>query len=128
MSKQENYPVGLKICRQCQRELPYTQFYRNKNYESGFIARCKKCFNNPIKGKSPTRSKSRTLKGYHSSFLRLGCPSEQDYIKTYQLLEELGYDLKESIHLQFCEKHNFKPNQKIKEFKNRKSPESLGLV
>ena len=37
--------METKVCRKCGRELPITEFYKNKLYKDGYMTICKKCNN-----------------------------------------------------------------------------------
>lgn len=37
--------VMVKKCKWCERILPITEFYRNKNSEDGYHIKCKECYN-----------------------------------------------------------------------------------
>lgn len=37
--------METKVCRKCGRELPITEFYKNKLYKDGYMNMCKKCNN-----------------------------------------------------------------------------------
>ena len=109
--------MELKTCRACNQVKSLTSYH--KGVKGRVLARCKICV---------SQKRLITLYGKESpkftEHIRLNKIKVEDYRKTYNLLEEMGYNPKEYIHLQFCEKYGFTPNIPIKEFNNRISYEN----
>lgn len=112
--------VETKLCRACN-EIKVARAFHRVN---GVLApRCKQC-------KIAGNLIPRTTVDYTARTgmkLRLGKPTKNDYVETYELLQKMGYDLKKDIHTQFCERYNLKPRNPKKEFKSHISPEECGF-
>jgi hypothetical protein len=124
----------MKICCACKKEKEMKYFYVNSRMRDGHFARCKTCFNqkklcNRGRKNGEDVVERRCIKKYKNSFLglRLLNTSKQDYIETYKFLQRLGYNLSESIHEQFCEKHSLNSTEP-QQFKNHFSTKDCGLA
>jgi len=108
--------MELKTCKACNKPKAHSSFY--KNGRGGILARCKHCISEgryiALRAKEPLN---------FTSHIRLSNVVKKNYIETYELLEKMGYDLKQDIHIQFCKKHNLEPNNPKKEFINHISVE-----
>lgn len=125
----------MKKCCACKETKELNLFYKNSQITDGYFARCKKCMTNGILCKQgrPTGMKynvegRKPAKYDNSSWteIRLVSPTKKDYMETYEFLKRIGYKLDESIHEQFCNKHDLEPTEP-KEFKNYFSVKDCGL-
>lgn len=110
-----------KVCGACLKEKELKSFYRNIAYKDGYDSRCKHCKMNGILLKS---RKPKSISKTNGS-LKLTSPTKEDYRTMYEFLEKSGYDLKKDIHLQFCEKYNFKPKKRKTKSDNTFSVEDI---
>jgi hypothetical protein len=124
MTPKEKEPLKTKICPACGKEKSTTSFYKTK---SGLRSRCKMCqlqkVNRIKDTETKVSNKRRRVEGP-----ALFNVSKIDWIQTYNLLKSMGYDLEKNIHLQFCEKHNFQPNNRGFENSIIYSPKDLGMI
>lgn len=123
MTPNEKKLVETKICCSCEKEKSITHFYKNKI--NSITNRCKLCILQGNICVNQTRSK---LKNKKEDGPQLFNVSKNDWVKTFLFLQEIGYDLKKDIHLQFCEKHNFEPNKRAFENSIIYSPKDLGMI
>jgi len=112
--------VESKLCRACNQ----IKVARSFNRVNGVLQpRCKQCkLEGNLINKGTKNNLSRT-----KTYFKLVKPTKDDYIETYTLLENMGYDLKKDIHIKFCEKYNLKPHEPKKQFKPHISVEECGL-
>jgi hypothetical protein len=61
------------------------------------------------------------------SEIRLVNTSKNDYVETYEFLKRIGYKLDESIHEQFCSKHDLTPTEP-QTFTHHYSTKDCGLA
>jgi|LakMenEpi03Aug12_release.lakeMendotaPanAssembly.Ray.scaffolds.fasta_scaffold110258_3 hypothetical protein len=106
----EENVVETKLCRACNQVKVARSFHRSNGV---LHPRCKQC---KLEGKKISR-KLVDYSDRRKTYFKLVKPTKDDYIETYTLLEKMGYDLKQDIHIQFCEKHNLEPHTPKKEFK-----------
>ena len=97
-----------RVCKACGNEKNLKSFHRNGLYKDGFDVRCKICKRQGVLVKE--RKPKKIAKT--PSPLSLKCPTKEDYKTMFLFLERMGYDLNRDIHIQFCEKYNFKPKKR----------------
>lgn len=112
----------MKTCCGCRDTKELKLFYVNSAMKDGYSARCKKCYRNNVfckmgrplnSTRTPeeiTNSKSKAMKDSWLE-IRLANTSKKDYVETYEFLKRIGYKLDESIHEQFCSKHDLTPTE-----------------
>lgn len=117
-------PVETKICRACGKPKMIRRFPTLKSGNKGNVCNLCKSMGRTIKklGESSSKPVPKNIA------LNLGNTSKKDYIETYKFLESIGYDLKQDIHVQFCEKHGFTPKIPKKQFLNHYTQEDCGLI
>lgn len=124
----------MKKCCACGETKELKLFYVNNVLRDGHSARCKKCMRNKTlcrQGRpigSVKKVKETKTNGIKDSFveIRLVNTRKEDYVETYKFLKRIGYKLDESIHEQFCEKHNLEPTEP-QTFKHYFSVKDCGL-
>jgi hypothetical protein len=130
----------MKICCACLKEKDFKNFYKHKTNEDGCTARCKMCYKEgtlcksgrkkmegtKVKKKSGKPDRSVGIKNSWNE-IRLINTSKEDYVETYLFLKRIGYNLSESIHKQFCDKHGLEPIVG-EEFSYYFSPKDCGLA
>jgi hypothetical protein len=127
MTPIEKEPLKTKICPSCGKEKPITSYYKTKAVKSGFSSRCKMCQLekvNRVKNVETGKVGKKTREDGPALFN----VSKKDWEKTFLFLQEIGYDLKKDIHLQFCEKHNFEPSKRGYEKSLIYSPKDLNMI
>lgn len=101
--------MEVKVCRACNKTKSVDSFY--KNGRGGKVARCKQCISEgrfiALRAKEPPK---------FTAHIRLSKTDKEDYVKTYELLEKMGYDLNGDIHLQFCERYDLEPRNPRQSF------------
>lgn len=125
----------MKECCACKQTKELKLFYVNNVMKDGYSARCKRCYreNKLCRQGRPVGSfkisKPEKKNGIKDSFveIRLVNTRKEDYIETYEFLKRIGYKLDESIHEQFCQKHDLQPTEP-QEFKNYFSPKDCGMA
>lgn len=127
MTSPEKQVLKSKICCSCNIEKNIDKFYRNSAFKDGYEKRCKVCKKTGKSCRKKTIKKDKSKSGQ----LRLTNITEVDWIKMYELLEMMGYDLRseQSIHQQFCLKYNLitknpYSKKKMKYF----SAQELGII
>ncbi len=118
-----------KMCKACKMIKDIKNFHKNLQFRDGHDARCKLC-----KQKGITCTK----KGSHNEFqkkikdadngLKLSSVRREDWLDTYKLLGDMGYDLTKNISEQFCEKYNLNYREKKDKKGLYKTPKDLGIV
>lgn len=116
----------MKRCCACQKEKPIKSFYKT-NVKS-VADRCKICNKEGKMCKENIQPKKQTGNKRNTDGPQLFRVRKEDWIKTYQFLETLGYDLEKNIHHQFCEKHNLPIKKRNFENSTLYSPKDLGLI
>jgi hypothetical protein len=108
----DNKSPETKVCKACGIERPITFFWIVVNEKRQ--SRCKICFKKKIfiSPKVDGEYFPKKKKFNKSEMFRLNAPTFEDYVLTYKFLETCGYDIKEDIHKQFCEKYNLKYKKK----------------
>ena len=122
--------IILKTCKACLIERTIDNFDKSKDWPDGYQSRCKICKNNGTKimfKNSGKWSKKNKIKTNYRGLI-ITNTMKHDYIETFVFLREAGYNLKEDIHIQFCEKYGLTPNTPKKTFKNYYSQKDCGLV
>jgi hypothetical protein len=125
----------MKTCCACKETKELKLFYVNNVMKDGYYARCKKCMRlgklcrqgRPFGSTKPVKETTGTNRKSGWEEIRLVNPRKEDYIDTYEFLKRIGYKMDESIHQQFCDKHDLKP-KKSKPFKNHFSPKDCGMI
>lgn len=128
MTSPKKEVLKTKVCCYCGIEKPIKNYYVNNNLPSGFMPRCKVCFNNG--------NRCRKRKGTAKIMKRDGMAPKlwnvrkSDWVDTFMFLKKIGYELSgdKTIHEQFCERHNLEPRGRMKEKSIQYSPKDLGLV
>jgi hypothetical protein len=117
-------PMALdtKVCKACNVEKEIKCFSKQQGIGDGYAARCKKC---KLEGNLIPKEKKERIEFRP---LTLAAPSIQDYILMYKLMEDIGYSLKEDIHIQFCTKYGLTPNIPKQTFLHYYSQKDLGLI
>ena len=92
-----DFEKGTKVCSKCKRELPISEFYKNKSNKDGFECYCKKCVAEYDKTKKRKEQKKKVLKRNNdktiNTFGRVGRKRgnsgklKRDYELTEQQLE-----------------------------------------
>jgi len=111
---QEKIDQIKKYCAACEQTKPIKLFYRLATSNDGYTARCKRCMIDKIKifkGESKTKAKLSHLRS-HDEIIDLRGITREDIRQSYLLIQSLGYNICEDIHLQFCEKYNLPPKKK----------------
>jgi hypothetical protein len=122
--------IKLKTCKACLIERPINNFEKSKDWSDGYQSRCKICKKNGTKivfASDGKWAKKRNIKTNYRGLV-ITNPMKQDYIDTFMFLRDAGYNLKEDIHIQFCEKYGLTPNSPKKVFKKTYSQKDCGLV
>jgi len=117
-----------RLCIACDVKKPINQFYRNNALIDGYEKRCKYCKINNISSRQRPDKIYKSLKNDDDNLPSLVGLTEDDFRRTYLFLKSIGYDLKRSIHEQFCEKHNLPVNPEPYKTKFYFSPKDLGLA
>lgn len=125
----------MKKCCACQQTKEYKLFYVNNHMKDGYYSRCKKCMSygklcrqgRPLGSTKPIKETDGKVRKNGWEEIRLINPTKKDYIETYEFLKRIGYKLDESIHQQFCDKHDLKP-KKAKVKKNYFSPDDCDMT
>ena len=114
--------LKTKLCKACNVELDIKEFSKQQGIGDGYSARCKKC---KIDGNLIPKDKKmkKILRP-----LTLSAPSLIHYINMYKLMENIGYSLKEDLHIQFCKKYGLTPNIPKKTFLHYFSQKDCGLI
>lgn len=105
-------PDQKKRCTACNKIKSLKSFGINRQNKDGYHYRCKLCMN--ARNKMMRDAKKTT----DLSHLRLTNVGLKDYVKAYQLLREIGYDINKPIHKQFCSKHKLEYKKRIKKSRN----------
>lgn len=118
-----------KICGACKMTKDIRNFHRNNLFRDGYDSRCKLC---KIEGRTCTKKHS------HSEFndrlkeadngLKLSSVRREDWLQTYSLLKDMGYDLTKNISEQFCLKYGLKYKDKKDRKGLYKTPKDLGIL
>jgi len=112
----------VHLCSACLQNLPVDEFYILPTGKVDY--RCRECKKH--NRKSVRRSYiSRDTKALDEVRYALHWT---DYVAAYKLLEKIGYNLKENIHQQFCEKHNIPFNSVKRKGRSKITPETLNLI
>lgn len=102
--------IETRICKACGIIRPLTYFWILTGEKRQ--SRCKICFKKKIFIYPKVNPEDRPPKKRKSEMFRLNATTFEDYELTYKFLEICGYDIKEDIHKQFCEKYNLKYKKK----------------
>jgi hypothetical protein len=114
---------GTKLCPSCMCELPISDFYVSPNGVMHY--RCREC------KKNNSKSRLRVHKNVdNQSIDEIQLRSyRKDYLKMYKIFDKIGYDLKQNIHEQFCEKYGLEYNSdKPKVNKSKFTPVYFKLI
>ena len=114
-----------RTCASCNTKKSIKQFYRNNALIDGYEKRCKSCKINNISSRVKAEPKEKYNVELSMNLVGL---KEDDFKSTYLFLQRIGYDLKRSIHEQFCEKYNLPVNPVPYTTKYHFSPKDLGLA
>ncbi len=90
-----------KLCERCNRIKKIQSFGKNNQIKGGYERVCKICRNDQNK---LYRIKQR-IERSDTDNLKMSGLKKSDWCKTYQFLQEIGYDVNKDIHRQFVEKH-----------------------
>jgi hypothetical protein len=116
-------PVETKICRACEKQKKITSYSRTSSGNRAGVCNMCRSLGNTIKNKNLSQKEPTK-----NTPLQLGNPSQKDYENAYRFLENIGYSLKEDLHIQFCKKYGLTPNSPKQTFLNHYSQKDLGLV
>lgn len=128
---EELEPLKTKICKACLIERPTKKFVRSKAFPDGYESRCKICKLNGTKivfensGKWSKKNHKIKRSDYILPFTN---PLKRDYVEAFVFLRNMGYDLAQDIHIQFCKKYGLTPNDPKKTFKNYYSQKDCDLI
>lgn len=127
---EEKKGIKTKICCACKLEKSIKSFTVNNAKPDGYSGKCKIC----VSLKKPCKTGPRTIEKdlakdisveFIGSMTRI---DKEDWVNTYKFLEMMGYDIRQNIHEQFCEKHSL-PTKKRGFVRNKEySPKDLGLI
>ena len=59
-----DFEKGTKVCSKCKRELPISEFYKNKSRKDGLNAQCKNCMNEYAKNYRKSTKRKEVQKRY----------------------------------------------------------------
>lgn len=118
-----------KMCKACNMIKDIKSFHKNNLFRDGYDARCKLC---KQEGKTCTKkhigeSLQKKLRDADNG-LKLSSVRKEDWLETYNLLSEMGYDLTQNISEQFCLKYGLKYKERRDAKGLYKSPKDLGII
>lgn len=126
MTPKEKELVRTKVCASCGKEKDRRFYYTYKSCRDGLSPRCKICHTQGLEKKTEIINNGGRKRNQDGP--ALFNVSRKDWIQTYELLEKMGYDLNNDLHIQFCEKHNLEPKRRTPEKSLIFSPKDLGMV
>ena len=115
-------PVEKKICRSCGVEKQTKRFTKLATGNRAGVCNLCRALGNTIKDKITKKVMPK------NNPLQLGFVQLKDYENAYRFLENIGYSLKEDLHIQFCKKYGLTPNSPKQIFNKHYSPKDLELI